>query len=139
MAGYTVDGNAITIGQAASTMMMCAEPEGVMEQETAYLTALSTAATYKIQGDQLELRTADGALVASYVAVVPQPLTGVTWQAVSYNNGNQAVVGIINGTTITAVFGEDGSLTGSAGCNNYMPATQSMAMPSRLDPPLPPG
>ena len=37
----------------------------------------------------------------------------------SYNNGNQAVVGIIDGTTITAVFGEDGSLTGSAGCNNY--------------------
>ena len=119
MASYTVDGNAITIGQAASTMMMCADPEGVMEQESAYLTALSTAATYQIQGDRLELRTADGALVASYVAVAAQPLTGVTWQAVSYNNGNQAVVGIIDGTTITAVFGEDGSLTGSAGCNNY--------------------
>ena len=120
MAGYTVDGDAITIGPAASSMMMCAEPEGVMEQETAYLTSLTTAATYSIQGDQLELRTADGALVASYVAVVPQSLTGVTWQAVSYNNGNQAVVGIIEGTTITAIFGEDGSLTGSAGCNNYV-------------------
>jgi heat shock protein HslJ len=120
MAGYTIDGDAMTIDQAASTMMMCMDPEGVMEQEAAYLAALSTVATFTIQGDQLELRAADGALVASFVAVPPTPLTGVTWQAVSYNTGTQAVTSVLAGTTITAVFGEDGSLTGSAGCNTYM-------------------
>ena len=32
------------------------------EQETAYLAALETAATYRVEGSQLELRTAGGAL-----------------------------------------------------------------------------
>ena len=43
MATYTVDGDGITIGPAASTRMMCADPEGVMEQEMAYLASLTTA------------------------------------------------------------------------------------------------
>lgn len=41
-----------------------------MEQESAYLAALETAATYQIQGDSLELRAVDGALVASFLAGV---------------------------------------------------------------------
>ena len=116
---YTVDGDAITIGPAASTRKMCAEPEGVMEQEMAYLTALTTAATYSIQGDQLELRTADGALVASYQPQTASQLTGVNWEVVNYNHNQQAVQGVLLGTQITAVFGEDGQMSGTAGCNNY--------------------
>jgi heat shock protein HslJ len=50
----------------ASTRMTCSKPEGVMQQEQEYLNALPTAATYAIQGARLELRTADGALVASF-------------------------------------------------------------------------
>ena len=71
----------MTISQAASTMMMCADPEGVMERRWPISQALKTVATYTIQGDELHMRTANGALVASYVAVVPQSLTGVTWEA----------------------------------------------------------
>jgi heat shock protein HslJ len=56
----------IAIQPAASTRKLCPEP--IMEQEYAYLAALPTAATFAIQGDQLELRTADGALVAAYLA-----------------------------------------------------------------------
>jgi heat shock protein HslJ len=37
-----------------------------MEQEAQYLSALETAATYKIEGKVLELRTADGALAVKY-------------------------------------------------------------------------
>jgi heat shock protein HslJ len=50
----------------ASTRMTCSKPEGVMQQEQEYLNALPTAATYAIHGEQLELRTAEGALVASF-------------------------------------------------------------------------
>jgi hypothetical protein len=39
-----------------------------MEQESAYLKALTTVATYAIQGQRLELRTADDALVALFQA-----------------------------------------------------------------------
>ena len=42
--------------------MFCEEPEGVMEQEAAYLAALQSAATFSIEGDQLWLRTAEDAI-----------------------------------------------------------------------------
>jgi heat shock protein HslJ len=44
----------------------CAEPPNVMEQEMQYLQALSTAATYRIDGSKMEFRTADGALAATF-------------------------------------------------------------------------
>ena len=59
-ASYRVNGNNITIGQPGSTSLFCAEPEGVMEQEAEFLEALQTAATFRIDGDTLEMRsTAD--------------------------------------------------------------------------------
>ena len=38
-------------------MMMCSEPEGVMDQEAQYLAALQSAAKYQIEGNVLQLRT----------------------------------------------------------------------------------
>ena len=59
-AGYEVAGDAITILMSLSTTMMaCAEPEGIMEQEQEFLTALQSAASDKITGDRLEMRTAE--------------------------------------------------------------------------------
>ena len=46
--------------------MACAEPEGVMDQEAAYLAALPTAVGYRLDGASLSLLSADGANVASY-------------------------------------------------------------------------
>ena len=71
MTSYTLDGQNITIQPAATTRKMC-PGEGVMEQETLFLTALTTAATWSISGNELELRTADGALVAHFVRQVAQ-------------------------------------------------------------------
>jgi heat shock protein HslJ len=79
---YTAEGDQLTIGRVASTMMFCAEPEGVMEQEAAYLAALETAATFTIVNGQLELRTADGALAVSSTRWRPTPSSpGQPWQA----------------------------------------------------------
>ena len=63
---YTVNGNQITIGPLASTMMACGDPPGIMDQEQQFLAALGTAATYQIEGNVLELRTSDGALAADF-------------------------------------------------------------------------
>ena len=54
----------VAVGPLASTKKFCSEPAGVMEQESAYLTALASAATYSIQGATLELRTSAGAIAA---------------------------------------------------------------------------
>jgi heat shock protein HslJ len=56
----------ISIGPFASTKKFCSAPTGVMEQESAYLAALASAATYSIQGTTLEFRTAGGAIAASF-------------------------------------------------------------------------
>jgi len=68
-ATYEASGKSIKIVPTASTLKMCADPAGVMEQETQYLKALETAATYRLDGNQLELRTADGALAAMFEKV----------------------------------------------------------------------
>ena len=67
-ATYTLDGNGTAIGPVMGTRMMCMVPEGIMEQESLYQMALSTSATWRIEGKMLELRTDEGALVASFVA-----------------------------------------------------------------------
>ena len=119
-ADYTLKGTAITIGQAGSTEMYCTAP-GVMEQESAYLATLSRAASVSAGNDRLVFTDAKGTAILSFTKIVPPapaPLTGTTWTLDSIYTGD-AVSSVITGTTITAVFGEDGRVTGSAGCNNY--------------------
>ena len=68
-ASYEASEETISIGVIASTEMACMDPEGVMEQETQYLTALQNAAVYTIRDDQLEIRDQDGAGVAYYIVM----------------------------------------------------------------------
>jgi len=67
-----IDGSEISIGMAVTTRKMCAGPEGVMEQETLYLEALSTAATWRREGTKLELRTAEDAAAVTFIAAEPE-------------------------------------------------------------------
>ena len=114
---YTVDGDSITIAPSgASTMMACPEP--VMQQAQAFVTALGSAATYAVDGTSLTLNDSAGTAVATFEAVSTD-LTGTSWTVTSYNNGRQAVVGVLADTTLTILFGESGQISGSGGCNNY--------------------
>jgi heat shock protein HslJ len=63
---YTQDGDKLTFAPAAATRQMCVAA-GVMEQEHAFFKALESAVTARMEGNQLELRTADGALALSLV------------------------------------------------------------------------
>ena len=56
--GYTLDGINVTIGPLASTMMGCEQP--MMDQETAFLTALQTPSTVEQAGANVSLRDATG-------------------------------------------------------------------------------
>ena len=67
-AGYELDGSGIAIGPAGSTLMFCAEPEGVMEQEQAYLALLQSADEYSVDGETLTL-SASGTVVLTFVEV----------------------------------------------------------------------
>jgi heat shock protein HslJ len=69
---YETEDDTITIGPTAVTERFCAEPQGIMKQEQRYLAALQTADTYKVTGLDMEIRTQDGALVASFKRVLNQ-------------------------------------------------------------------
>jgi heat shock protein HslJ len=64
--GYSVSGSNIAIGALAGGMMICTEPDGVMEQEAAYLAALQSAATFQFDGNRLTLRRWDGATAVTF-------------------------------------------------------------------------
>ena len=115
-ARYEVDGTNLTIAPGASTRKAC--PEAVMEQERAYLAALGATRSYEISGETLSLKDEAGNAVAVFEAV-SQDLVGTAWSVLSYNNGKEAVVGVMAETELTATFGEDGQVTGSGGCNDY--------------------
>jgi heat shock protein HslJ len=63
---YAVSGSDITIGNVASTEMWCADPEGVMDQEQAFLVALRSAASYRLAGERLELLDAAGSVILAF-------------------------------------------------------------------------
>jgi heat shock protein HslJ len=65
---YTTDGGTIEIAEPSSTRMACPEPEGVMDQEAAYLAALPTAVGFRVERGVLELLNAEGSAVVSYTS-----------------------------------------------------------------------
>ena len=74
-AEFKTSGESISIGPAGATHMFCNDPAGVMEQESLYLQALASAATFRLEGDRLTLRRADGAIALTLAreSVTPDP------------------------------------------------------------------
>ena len=92
-----------------------------MEQESAYLALLNQAASVSSVNDRLTFTDAQGMTILSFARIVPpspEPLVGTNWTLDSLYTAD-AVSSVVGGTTITAVFSEDGRVSGSAGCNNY--------------------
>jgi heat shock protein HslJ len=113
----TAADGAITISKAAATLM--AGPPAAMEQEQAYFVALEQVADFSATADSLTLTDDQGTVLVRYEARQPTALEGTTWEALAYNNGKQALVSLEASSSITAEFGDDGSLTGDASVNRY--------------------
>ena len=114
---YSVEGTAIRIpSEMATTRAACREP--LTSRASAYAEALGRAAAFAIDANRLSLHDAAGREVAVFEAG-RLTLVGTSWEVMAYNNSKQAVVSILGGTRITAQFGDDGRVTGSAGCNQY--------------------
>jgi heat shock protein HslJ len=114
---YTSSGDSVTFSvNMAMTMLMCEQT--IMEQETAYINTLGQVKTYSVADSQLSLKDVSGKTILVFQAQ-SQDLAGTSWEAVNFNNGKQAVVGVITGTTLSVDFGKDGTLSGNGGCNNY--------------------
>lgn len=113
---FTQEGYDLTIDQpAASTMMACLEP--VMDQSVAYMAALERTTGFTATERQLILQ--DGNQILATFVASSQNLVGTAWEVTAFNNGREAVVGVLLGTDISANFGGDGKVSGNAGCNDY--------------------
>ena len=66
-AAYQSNGMQLSLTPAATTRKMCAQPDGIMEQEQRFLAALEMVGTLRFEADRLELRSADGALALTLV------------------------------------------------------------------------
>jgi heat shock protein HslJ len=62
---YTATETRLVIGEAVTAGQSCVEPQGVMEQEAAYLAALRDVTGFDIRGRELYLIAADGNAVVS--------------------------------------------------------------------------
>jgi heat shock protein HslJ len=114
---FTARGNVIDLsGQGMSTQMAC--PPDVTKQAEVFRAALSGAKTYRAVDGQLQLLGADGAMLATFAAQ-SRSLAGTTWQVTGINNGRNALVSLVAGSTVTLQFLADGKVAGSAGCNQY--------------------
>ena len=114
---YTADAEGFRFsGNIASTMMACPEP--LMQQATAFKDALSQARDVRIEGNRLDLLDGGGTVLAT-LAPQDRGLPGTAWRVTGYNNGRQAVVGLLTGPALTMAFAADKTMSGSAGCNTY--------------------
>jgi heat shock protein HslJ len=114
---YTTEGDRLTLGQLAGTMMAC-EP-AVMAIETAFMGALTGVLRYRVGEGRLELAAeseTDPKLV--FAAAPPPRFEGIAWEVTGFNNGRHAVVSPLVGTTLTVSF-QAGSVEGHAGCNRF--------------------
>jgi heat shock protein HslJ len=63
----TDDGTLTVPRPLAVTVQLCSSPQGIMEQEEAYIEALPSAATYRVIGDRLEINNAVGEMILVFV------------------------------------------------------------------------
>jgi heat shock protein HslJ len=90
-----------------------------MVQETRFLSLLPYARSVSLSDGRLNIRDAGGNTVLVFSPMVSQSSLTGSWHLSSYASGSSSLIPVTSGTSITATFGNDGRLSGSAGCNQY--------------------
>jgi len=108
-------GSQLTLQPGVSTLVAC--PPG--SEAPRFVRDLESVATFVFSDDTLvmNLRADAGNMV--FEQVTRRSLTDNAWRVQSYNNGQGGITTPVQGTTLTATFGQDGTVAGSAGCNTF--------------------
>ncbi len=124
----------MTMEPAATTRMAC--PEELMTIEQAYLQALETAESFNFSPEgRLVISYLSGEETANLVFAVAQvSLVDTAWTLAFYGEAANPQP-VPAGLTITAQFGADGMVSGSAGCNNYTAAYTAAEGQITIEPP----
>jgi heat shock protein HslJ len=119
------DRGALKFGFFSVTAMGCSTPEGIMEQEQAYVDALNEASTYRLEGSRLEIQDAAGETILVFArkdefATNPSDLLGTVWRLLSIDGES-----FTGGSTFTLAFYSEYILGGHAGCRDYLATYQA--------------
>lgn len=112
---YTLDRDRVVIGPLAGSMMACEQP--AMKVENAVHAALAGTFRYVLADRRLTLFSGTEPSLAFEAEPAPA-LEGVTWTVTGFNNGRQAVVSPLSGTSLSLTF-KGGRVEGFAGCNSF--------------------
>ena len=125
--GVSVDGTAVLGADGVfsfppdvwQTLVGCPEPEGVMDQADAYMSALIQGERYRVAGDKLEIIDERGGTRIVFRRHEPLPghpmdLSGTAWRLLMEHDGD----GDLSGTTM--VFLDDRLVTGVTACRAYV-------------------
>ena len=89
-----------------------------MQTEQAYLKLLQQSDSFRVKDGKLTL-SLGGKAQLIYEQIAKAELPGTKWLVTAYNNGKQAVTSVEAGSTLTAAFGTDGTVSGSSGVNTF--------------------
>jgi heat shock protein HslJ len=124
---FTASIDEIKINPPASTQNKSCAP-GLTQQEQDYFLALNDAATYTISGNNLVMPydegrqslVFEGTQLESAARPPLQDLNGSSWYLWYINNTPIVTGSSISGQFVINADGVSGTLSGSAGCNNYV-------------------
>jgi len=113
---YTLDGANLAFGPLVSTRKACGPVETAVE--TAVLERLAKVTGLAVAGETLTLTDSTGATLLTYAAG-PDGFVG-KWEATGYlKMDKSSFVSVATGSAVTAEFADDGTVSGSSGCNNF--------------------
>ncbi len=115
---YSLNGSTLSIGQTATTAMMCLD-KGQMSQESAFLSVLPSVARARSVNGGIELLDAQQQVVLTLAPATPvtnSPLEGTTWTLTALIDGD-VVSSTVVGSSVTLLI-RDGRLSGKA-CNSF--------------------
>jgi len=119
--GYTFDGNRLVINSGPMTRAAC--PPG--SYGSRFVALLGEVASVTRSGDRLTLTLTDGSsmqfepLPTSVSLGGFETLGGSDWEISAYNNGRGGVRTLVAATRMSVAFGENGTVSGSSGCNTF--------------------
>jgi heat shock protein HslJ len=93
---------------------MCAEPQGVMEQEAQFLAALGAAKRYELQTDRMIFFDEQGSRQVEFQA---NALISTPWNLVEIQYSNDTTKTPADPTDYSITFEPDGTLSVKADCN----------------------
>jgi heat shock protein HslJ len=62
----TGPGGSISFGEIVQTLMLCTEPDGIMELEEEYIDTLNLAESYRVINDRLEIQDQAGSVILEF-------------------------------------------------------------------------